>query len=50
MVISSRFRAKFRGLEYLGLACNHTMERITFCTQKCNLVMLFDHVFSKIFG
>ena len=33
-----------------GLACNHTMDRITLCRQMCNLVCFFDHVFSKIFG
>ena len=32
-----------------GLACNHTMDRIT-CWQKGILVWFFDHIFSKIFG
>ena len=53
-------RTRFR---IFGLACNHTMDRITFCTQRCNLVWFFDHIFvgpigyrpifcffSKIFG
>ena len=31
-----------------GSAWNHSMDRITFCRQKCNLVWFFDHVFSKI--
>ena len=30
-----------QGLRIFGLACNHTMERITFCRQKCSLVMFF---------
>ena len=33
-----------------GLACNHTMDMITFYRQEYNLVCFFDHVFSKIFG
>ena len=36
-------RTSFR---IFGLACNHTMDRITFC----RLICFFDQVFSKMFG
>ena len=37
---------KAQRFRIIGLACNHTMDRITFCRQ----FVFFDHIFLMIFG
>ena len=31
-------------VQNIGLACNHTMDKIAFCGQKCNLICFFEDI------